>query len=106
MGLDNYWVDENNEIIKDRGFGLCGGMFSGDGSGSFRGKVYDDIIEEITGVSLYQERIEPAVVAEMADKLAATSWNRKFGIGENEYDNLVAMFVHYAQVGAALVGWW
>ena len=34
--------------------GLCGGMFSGHGNGSFRGKVYNDFVEEITRESLYQ----------------------------------------------------
>lgn len=45
---------------------LCGGLASGDGSdGSFRGKVYATHIEEITGVSLYQEFIPPEVVKQM-----------------------------------------
>ena len=57
MGLDCYIVHgndrdkpfthEDDERIKD--LSLCGGMFSGDGrDGSFRGKVYDPIIQELS----------------------------------------------------------
>ena len=57
MGLDCYIVHgndrdkafthEDDERIKD--ISLCGGMFSGSGSdGSFRGKVYDPIIQELS----------------------------------------------------------
>ena len=57
MGLDCYIVHgndrdkafthEDDERIKD--VNLCGGMFSGGGSdGSFRGKVYDPIIQELS----------------------------------------------------------
>ena len=57
MGLDCYIVHgndrdkpfthEDDERIKD--VRLCGGLFSGYGSdGSFRGKVYDPIIQELS----------------------------------------------------------
>lgn len=58
MGLDCYIVHANNrdepftykddDRIKD--VSLCGGMLSGGGSdGSFRGKVYEPLIDELTG---------------------------------------------------------
>lgn len=58
MGLDCYIVHANNrdepftykddDRIKD--VSLCGGMLSGGGSdGSFRGKVYEPLIDEIMG---------------------------------------------------------
>ena len=57
MGLDCYIVHgndrdkpfthEDDERIKD--VRLCGGLFSGSGSdGSFRGKVYDPLIQELS----------------------------------------------------------
>ena len=57
MGLDCYIVHgndrdkpfthEDDERIKD--VNLCGGMFSGYGNdGSFRGKVYDPLIQELS----------------------------------------------------------
>ena len=64
MGLDNYWVNGTDEegrhtTIGDDGptfdppLKLCGGILSGNGDGSFRGKVYAQFIEDISGVSLY-----------------------------------------------------
>tara|TARA_R110000796_G_scaffold21637_3_gene63652 strand:- start:160 stop:594 length:435 start_codon:yes stop_codon:yes gene_type:complete len=58
MGLDCYIVHgndrdkafthEDDERIKN--VQLCGGMFSGGGSdGSFRGKVYEPLIQELSG---------------------------------------------------------
>jgi hypothetical protein len=45
---------------------LCGGMYSGSG-GSFRGKVYADVVEHVSGVSLYEEWVPPDTVRAMAD---------------------------------------
>lgn len=58
MGLDCYIVHandrdkpftyEDDDRIKD--VSLCGGMLSGGGSdGSFRGKVYEPLLDELTG---------------------------------------------------------
>ena len=59
MGLDTFasrvpgtvTLDAADERAFD-GLELCGGIFSGDG-GSFRGKIYDELILGVTGVSLY-----------------------------------------------------
>src|SRR5678816_4248612 len=82
MGLDTYAVrpekdaDGNYPRAEPEHFTevgqLCGGMFSGNGNdGSFRGKVYSHSIEEVTGVSLYQEFIDPAIVEAMSRTLDA-----------------------------------
>lgn len=64
MGLDTYaqpskdgeLSDEDMQAFQQAGISLCGGILSGNGSdGSFRGKVYDRLISDITGQSLYQE---------------------------------------------------
>ena len=73
MGLDVYAVrspevglsEEDERAFDEAGIELCGGIFSGD-SGSFRGKVYDTLILDLTGVSLYQIWIPPETVQEMA----------------------------------------
>ncbi len=54
------------EAFDDVGIQLCGGMNSGTG-GSFRGKVYADVVEHVSGVSLYEEWIPPDVVRAMAE---------------------------------------
>ena len=79
MGLDTYataldpggeWHMAPDEPFE--GLQLCGGMLSGGaGSSSIRGKVYADVVLEATGENLYQERIEPETVAEMARSLRA-----------------------------------
>lgn len=59
MGLDTYAYNDKG-MMDDKLFEgadhLCGGMFSGGGA-SFRGKVYNGFIEDITGVTLYQEKM-------------------------------------------------
>ena len=76
MGLDVYAVrspaveltEEDELAFEDAGIELCGGIYSGDG-GSFRGKVYDTLILDLTGVSLYQAWIPPETVKQMAETL-------------------------------------
>ena len=76
MGLDVYAVRSPEEPLTEEDvlafdqarIELCGGIFSGDG-GSFRGKVYDTLILDITDVSLYQQWIPPETVREMAAAL-------------------------------------
>lgn len=49
---------------------MLGGLFSGAGrDGSFRGKCYAGLVEDVTGYSLYEDELPPPVVAAMADSL-------------------------------------
>jgi hypothetical protein len=74
MGLDTYATTRDAagewQLAPDEpfeGLSLCGGIASGGaGSSSIRGKVYAAVVAAATGESLYEERIEPARVAEMA----------------------------------------
>lgn len=120
MGLDSYWVAPC-ECQEDQTCPKCsipeftpplrlvGGILSGHGAGSFRGKVYADVIEEITGVSLYTEKIEPPVVKHMAAKLRAAAPPNSHEYSEfrdGEWEDLVRMFEAYAARDYALAGWW
>jgi len=112
MGLDSFWVDENNNAASVEGnLKICGGMFSGNGNTSFRGKVYNHLVEQITGVSLYQEEISAAIVKDMAGKLTQEFEKNpqapfgEFFMGE-EWSDLVKMFQLHAEAGHKLVGWW
>lgn len=113
MGLDSYAVlpepeDEEGYTIYPAapddafaGIHLCGGMFSGgQGSSSFRGKVYADAIERATGVSLYQEYIPPDVVAKMADDMTERPPD------DDAADDLVKFFQVCKASGYGLSGWW
>ena len=69
-GADGEWTPAPDEPFA--GIHLVGGVFSGGaGSSSMRGKVYANVVGAATGESLFQERIEPAAVAEMARRLRA-----------------------------------
>jgi hypothetical protein len=83
MGLDNYAVYGTEHAKYDHTEGasngipddlfpenrLCGGMFSGGGN-SFRGKMYNDVVEFFTGHSLYSDILIPQDVSEIYDALS------------------------------------
>jgi hypothetical protein len=115
MGLDNIWKknkDENGVIEGE--FKICGGVFSGNGNDSFRGKVYERFVEDVTGVSLYgdPETFETSneTVKQMADDLDATEWRdsyiQNYDIEEQEFKDLVKMFRLHADAGHYLVAWY
>lgn len=80
------------------GISLVGGMFSGNGNtGSFRGKVYSQLVEAATGQSLYQEWIEPETVRQMADAI------HNAVIDLQELEKFFAVCDEY-ELG--LRGWW
>jgi hypothetical protein len=120
MGLDSYWKlpKRKRHPNFDPPLQLCGGMLSGHGCGSFRGKVYDKVVEGITGVSLYQEEIDADTVMHMSNELNGTPYHTvvsqdlerdedyDFDISESEYGDLQRMFKGYADKGATLHGWW
>jgi len=115
MGLDNIWKkskDENGFIEGE--FKICGGVFSGSGNDSFRGKVYARIVEDITGVSLYgdPETFETPneTVKQMAIDLEETEWRdsyiQNYDIEEQEFKDLVKMFRLHADAGHYLLAWY
>ncbi len=117
MGLDSFWMKrvagqaEPVPVSAGHNYaGIFGGMFSANGDSSFRGKVYNDIITEITGQTLYEECIPSEVVKDMAADLAATPYRpefqEKYGVGPVGYSSLVRMFQEYAALDAELYGWW
>jgi hypothetical protein len=115
MGLDNIWKknkDENGFIEGE--FKICGGVFSGHGNDSFRGKVYARLVEDITGVSLYgdPETFETPneTVKQMAIDLEETEWRdsyiQNYDIEEHEFKDLVRMFRLHADAGHYLLAWY
>jgi hypothetical protein len=73
MGLDIYasrsaeeisLTDADLQAFSDAHIELTRGLFSGD-PGSFRGKVYDTLLLDVTHVSLYQAWIPPESVQSM-----------------------------------------
>jgi hypothetical protein len=110
----NMTVDIDHSAFSEVPNVLCGGIFSGNGaSNSFRGKVYSDVIQYLTGESLYQELIPPETVRAMADSLEsklAMELSRKFyasyEISPEELKALAIWFRVVADQGGVVIGWW
>ena len=76
MGLDNFAQRASGEELTDEdiaafvaeGPNLCEGLAAGDPAG-FRGKVYLNLVHEITGESLYDDFIPPEKVTAMYEAL-------------------------------------
>jgi hypothetical protein len=126
MGLDTFvsrspgrptLTAEDAAVFGASGLELCGGFYS-DGLTSIRGKVYAGLVFEVTGVSLYQDWIDPADVSSMARALdarsaddLARSWDDLTGGGgpghsSQETAQLKRFFDLCAERGLGLVGWW
>jgi hypothetical protein len=104
MGLDSYWMHKGEEASVEGDFKICGGLMSGHGNSSFRGKVYDKAVEAITGVSLYQERIGNETVKEMTKKMQEASVPDEFD--KEQWLDFVKMFQLHAEAGHELAGRW
>jgi hypothetical protein len=120
MGLDNFWKlpEGSTPPTFDPPLRLCAGMLSSNGEGSFRGKVYDPILEALSAPSLYSETLsnqEIQTIANILEKtpyeafqtrLQKTNTTLNWPINREEYEDLTRMFSTYAQTGATLHGWW
>ena len=103
MGLDNYAsrksekIDISEEDVRAfAGIELCGGLISGS-KGSFRGKVYDELITDVTGVSLYTDWISPERVARMSELLDKYDPEQVKSDSENWHYEIVASDVRMLQ---------
>ncbi|MBC8408320.1 MAG: hypothetical protein H8E12_06285 [Rhodobacteraceae bacterium] len=115
MGLDTYSTIPDLDYT---GIELCGGMMSSNGAGSFRGKVYSDFIEHVTGVSLYEEVITNDVIHNMAKQLDTwvldnveeqtcfTNGIDGSKVTWEEAYMLAKWFKVTAEGGADVTGWW
>jgi|APSaa5957512576_1039674.scaffolds.fasta_scaffold01604_16 hypothetical protein len=113
MGLDTYSSKEELDYGKIE---LCGGMMSANGQGSFRGKVYSDFIEKVTGESLYQEKISNKTVRTMSFKLTKYIEDNteethnpdlyEWEVTWEDAKNLAKWFRATAWDDADVLGWW
>lgn len=112
MGLDNFWVDDSNEPGKvDGNYNICGGLCSGHGNNSFRGKVYNSIVEKVTGVSLYSDKINNDQVVTMDEKLRHVSHEvaqsfSNYEVSDKEWNDFQIMWHEHAKAGHHLVSWY
>lgn len=112
MGLDNFWM-KGDERVSDSfcpELSVCGGMFSGHGCTSFRGKVYSSIIAGLCNeISLYDD-LTPEQVQEVDEILQKTSYfdakdNSDYDLEENEWADFVKMWHIHAEAGHSLKAW-
>ena len=111
-------VDFNGEDLTLSVYGMCSGTGP---DGSFRGKVYADFVLNVTGESLYDERIEPETLIQMADRIekwmahpeldiykyiAANepSWNTDTLL--QDWTKLAKLFRAFGKSGFYLTAWW
>ena len=134
MGLDNIWHVPEGTDHPTVSVELCGGMFSGPSEltcTSFRGKVYAEFIETVTGYSLYEDVLDKEDISRILCNLAqfkedlsnaglgysrASFLKDRFDhiLNENslEYglrdlDDLITMFEAYSKIeGAELKSWY
>jgi hypothetical protein len=135
MGLDNIWQLPEGIEPPRLTVRLCGGMLSGPNSDkqvctSFRGKVYSDFIEEVTGFTLYEEVLGTEELESILSSLEEFKQelesvdpgyplliyiNNRFGDIDKDYldyglsdlEDLIVMFAAYAKIpGAKLKSWY
>lgn len=119
MGLDTFasrspddilLTEEDVKAFQGADISLCGGIFSGN-DGSFRGKVYAEVILEMTEESLYQEWIPPETVTNMyhsmllcdPEEINNTS---RYEITPLEIKGLIQFFKICSERQLGLLGWW
>lgn len=114
MGLDTYAARtpereltvEDAAAFADAGVRLC----ECDGEPRFRGKVYAEVVEEVTGQTLYAYWIPPAVVRQMADDLdrcdPEEAVRRWVDVSPAEVPELRRFFRLCAERGLGLVSDW
>ncbi|HET8987534.1 MAG TPA: hypothetical protein VFN43_03395 [Humibacillus sp.] len=81
-----------------------------EGDTSFRGKVYAELVQEVTGVSLFEEWIPPEVVRRMAAQLEqcdpVDTAGHRYDCTPFEVVELGRFFRLCADRGLGLVGSW
>lgn len=123
MGLDSYasrspgdvaLTDEDVAAFDAADIELCGGMYSG-GAGSFRGKVYAELILEVTGENIYEEWLPPSAVRRISDGLATRTPDELAAISDeasargstapSQMADLQRFFAICAERALGLIGW-
>jgi hypothetical protein len=122
MGLDNYasrspddieLTAEDEQAFEQAAIELCGGLWSGDGGSSFRGKVYITVADRVAGASLTEEWIPPKEVREIAAafercdpaRVVEESAGDAYPVSGFEVVELRRFFRLCADRGLGLIGW-
>jgi len=118
MGLDCYFREE--KPVKFKTTGLCGGIMSGDGSdGSFRGKVYAEIVDAVTEgrISLYTEDMPSCDITAIAEgfmqyeSIDDIDFDNDWQLNNDDFLKIKALFLEADDMikegrDIRLIGWW
>jgi hypothetical protein len=121
IGLDNFAARRPDEHLTPKDLAafeeadihLCGGILSGPPD-SFRGKVYSELVQDVTGESLYQEWIPPERARKIYESLAncdpkevmrTGDYDERF-IDESAIIDLRKFFKVCVERELGLKGWW
>lgn len=111
MGLENFWqIDEETPGWIEGDFLVCYGPFSNKGNSSFRGRAYDDIIESLTGVSLYEDKIDTDTILKMNEKIQECLVEKArelagYDLKVEEWKDFQKMWDCHAKAGHYLISW-
>jgi hypothetical protein len=107
--------EEDIKAFEEANIELCGGVLTGAPS-TFRGKIYDPLIRQLTGISLYQAWIPPEKVREISQALdrcnveGVAQQLQGRGLGHRwsaaEIVELRKFFKVCEERNLGLVGWW
>lgn len=111
-GPDKELTEDDIKAFERADIHLCGGILSGPPD-SFRGKVYSDLILDVTDEFLYQEWIPPERVRKMYEalikcdprKVTEGSHDDRF-VNELAIINLRKFFKVCVERNLGLRGWW
>lgn len=112
MGLDNYWQKSDGAPASVEGkFNICGGMLSGNGNNSFRGKIYNSVVESLTGISLYEDVIDNDNCIYIGNILRNAKYSEakkysEYDLSEEEFNDFVEMWLSHSMNGHRLVSWY
>lgn len=108
--VDAAWMKRQDAAINlDPPVNLCGGMFSGTGGSSFRGKRYSELIERASGLSLYESLLENRDVWCISDALEIfleSFEEDEDSFAKEEVEDLARMFHAHAEAGHCLESWY
>jgi hypothetical protein len=121
MGLDTFaartpkieLTEEDVAAFEDAQPKLAGGIAAG-GWESFRGKLYDDVVQRVTRMSLYELWIPPEIVQKMSEAfdrcdpeaVSREAEDATYPTSAHEVVELRRFFRICADRGLGLVGWW
>jgi hypothetical protein len=121
LGLDTFaartpegkLTEEDVRAFESADIDLCGGIYS-DGMVSFRGKVYADAIDLVSGVNIYEQWIPPEEVRAIADAFDRSdpedverrTADDHYSVTSSEVRQLTDFFDICRDRGLGLVGWW